>query len=73
MSSKKKSITDRLRQAIISSGIPYLRFEKATGLSRGSVGRFVRTERDIYFESAALLAQELGLELVPRKRKSRGN
>ena len=71
MSSKKTTIADSLRQAIIASGIPYLRFEKKTGLSRGSISRFVNGERDLYVQSLDLLAEELGLELVPKKRKSR--
>ena len=73
MSSKKRTIVDSLRQAIIDSDIPYLRFEEKTGLSRGSISRFVNGERDIYFESAALLAEELNLRLIPRTRKSRRN
>ena len=71
--SSKMTIAESLRRAIIDSGVPYLRFEQKTGLSRGSIGRFVRGKRDLYLESAALLARELGLELVPKRRKSRRN
>ncbi len=63
-----KTISDTLRQAIADSDTPYLALERATGVSRGSISRFVNGERDLYLWSASALAQELGLELVPRKR-----
>ena len=63
-----KTISETLRRAITDSDIPYIALERATGLSRGSISRFVNRERDLYLQSAALLAEELVLELVPRKR-----
>ena len=68
MGKKKTDISETLREAIVDSGISFRQLEKRTGLQRASITRFVHEERDLYLWSAALLAEELGLELQSKKR-----
>lgn len=66
---KVKRIDDALRQAIIDSGLPQQRIEKETGIARMSIGRFLRGERSLRLDKAAVLAEFLGLELRPKRGK----
>lgn len=43
--------------------------EKATGVPRASIGRFLRGERSLRLDIAEKLASYLDLQLVPRKRR----
>ena len=62
MGTAKQSLSRVLRDAITSSGISFLKLEKMTSVSRGSISRFVNGERDLYLASAEKLAAVLGVE-----------
>lgn len=66
MTPAENPITDRLRQAIIDSGIPYLKIEQATGVQRASISRFVNGKQSLRLDVADKLAAYLGLELQPK-------
>lgn len=55
-------ISEVLRRAVVESGISHLRLEQETGLSRGSIARFVNRQTDLYLESADKLARYFGIE-----------
>jgi plasmid maintenance system antidote protein VapI len=61
-------ISDPLRRAIAESGIPLLRLERETGVTRASIGRFVRGERSLRLDMADRLAAYFGLELGAKRR-----
>jgi plasmid maintenance system antidote protein VapI len=63
-------LTDALRRAISQSGISFKALEKATGVLRQSLMKFVRGEQSLRLDAADRLAAFFGLELRP-KRKSR--
>ena len=62
-------ITDKLKQAIVDSGLPKLTIANDTGVTRASLIRFLRGERSIRLDMADKLAAYFDLELV---RKSKG-
>src|SRR5687767_3180747 len=41
MADQPSPITEALRRAIVEKGTPYLKIEQATGVTRGSISRFV--------------------------------
>jgi plasmid maintenance system antidote protein VapI len=57
-------ISDGLRQAIARSGVPYLRLERATGVARASIKRFVNGERSLRLDVADKLAAYFWLALT---------
>jgi plasmid maintenance system antidote protein VapI len=63
-------ITDLLRRTIVESGMTFLELERATGLKRASVLRFVRGSQSLRLDMADRLADYFGLELRA-KRKGR--
>ena len=63
MAKDSSSLANVLRNAIESSGVSYLHLERETGVSRGSISRFVNGERDLYLESASKISAFLGLKL----------
>src|SRR5258707_1277503 len=64
-----RGINEVLRAAIIDSGESYYSLWKKSGVSQENISRFANGERDIRLETAAKLAEALGLELVPRSGK----
>jgi plasmid maintenance system antidote protein VapI len=56
-------LSDVLRRAIVGSGEPYQALERATGVRRASIMRFVRGERSLRLDKADALAAYFGLEL----------
>jgi plasmid maintenance system antidote protein VapI len=60
-------ISDRLRQRIVESGLPYLTLEKETGVARASIMRFVRGDHSLRLDKADRLAAFFGLELQERQ------
>jgi plasmid maintenance system antidote protein VapI len=61
-------ISDLLRRTIAESGIPYLALERATGLARASIMRFVRGSQFLRLDLADRLAAYFGLELRPKRK-----
>jgi plasmid maintenance system antidote protein VapI len=59
-------ISDLLRRTISGSGVPYQTLERATGVQRGSIMRFVRGTQSLRLDKADRLAAHFGLALVKR-------
>ena len=65
-----RSMSDVLRKAVAESGLAYIALERATGVQRLSITRFMRGEQSLRLDKAEQLAAYLGLELR-QKRKGR--
>ncbi len=63
---QRLNIVEQLRKAIQDSGTEY-GVAKAAGVSQSVVNRFVRGERGISLETAALLCDHLRLHLVRQR------
>lgn len=61
---RAKTISDVLRQAIAESGMTYSELERATGVKRASILRFIRCERSLRLDNADALADYFGLRLT---------
>jgi plasmid maintenance system antidote protein VapI len=70
MGRKAKTMSDVLRKAIADSGMAHIAIERATGVKRASIMRFMRGESSLRLDLADRLAAYFGLELAP-KRKGR--
>jgi transcriptional regulator with XRE-family HTH domain len=57
-----------LRQAITSRGMALLALERATGVQRRSIARFLQGKRSLRLDKADKLATFLGLELRPKEK-----
>jgi antitoxin component HigA of HigAB toxin-antitoxin module len=61
-------ISDLLRSTIARSGKPLMAIERETGVSRGSIMRFLRRRQFLRLDMADRLAQHFGLVLVKKDR-----
>jgi transcriptional regulator with XRE-family HTH domain len=59
-------VSDRLKQAITSSGLTHYAIGKKAGVDAGVISRFMAGERDIRLETVDWLATALELVLMPR-------
>jgi plasmid maintenance system antidote protein VapI len=59
-------ISDLLRQTIVESRVSYNALQKATGVTRASIMRFVRGDQSLRLDMADRLAEYFGLELRKR-------
>ena len=59
-------ISDLLRRTIVESGMSYNALQKATGVTRASIMRFVRGSQSLRLDMADRLAEYFGLELRKR-------
>jgi plasmid maintenance system antidote protein VapI len=64
---KRKTLVDVLRQAIRESGRTHYAIAKEAGVLPEQLDRFVTGERSLKIETAAKVAEVLGLELIRRK------
>jgi plasmid maintenance system antidote protein VapI len=64
------AISHVLRQAIVESGIPFLVLERETGVTRGSISRFVTGKRTLRLDMADKLAAHFGLVLRRNRKRS---
>jgi hypothetical protein len=69
MSEPTGPISGRLHQALRDNGAALIAMERATGVDRASIRRFLRGERSLRLDKADALAVFLGLELRPASRK----
>lgn len=65
----RNSITDKLRRAILDSGLPLLRIAQETGVERASLSRFVAGKRSLRLDVADKLAAYFGLTLTEIENK----
>jgi plasmid maintenance system antidote protein VapI len=70
MTRQQRTMSDVLREAIAESGMAHIAIERATGVKRASIMRFLRGETSLRLDMADRLAAYFGLELRP-KRKGR--
>jgi plasmid maintenance system antidote protein VapI len=70
MARRNESISGVLKKAIAESGLAHIALERATGVKRASIMRFLRGEQSLRLDMADRLAAYFGLELRP-KRKGR--
>jgi plasmid maintenance system antidote protein VapI len=70
MKGTSETMTEVLRRAIVESGEAHIALERATGVKRASIMRFVRGTTSLRLDLADRLATHLGLE-VRQKRKGR--
>ena len=71
MPQKPKTVTDQLRAAILAAPLTRYRIAQETGISEAALSRFVNRSRGLDGSSIDILADYLGLELAPSKRKAR--
>ena len=64
MDKRKETITDVLRRTIAESGMALIALERATGVKRGSIMRFLRGRQSLRLDMADRLAAYFGLELT---------
>lgn len=62
------TISDALRKAIAESGEAFIALERATGVQRASIMRFVRGTQSLRLDGADRLAAYFGLELRPKRK-----
>ena len=67
MASKRKLISDQLRDAIESSKVSRYRVSIETGISQSALSRFMSGERGLPLSTIDTLAEYLDLELTKRK------
>jgi plasmid maintenance system antidote protein VapI len=60
------TISDVLRRAIVESGESLNALERATGVVRASLMRFVRGDQSLRLDKADRLAEHFGLEIRKR-------
>jgi transcriptional regulator with XRE-family HTH domain len=65
---KRANIETQLRQAILSAKLSRYAISKLSGVSQAVLSRFVTGGRTLTLETAAKLADALGLELSPRRK-----
>lgn len=76
MSTATPTIDTALREAIIAagkSGRTSYQLAQASGVSASAIGRFLSGERGLSLESAAKIAESLGLVLVAATEKKSRN
>ena len=63
MTTKKRTVSAVLIDAIEKSGLTKYRLAQESGVSEGTLGRFLRSERTLTLPNVDKLATTLGLEL----------
>lgn len=66
---KQSTLTDVLRDAVRKSGVTHSVLERATGVKRASIMRFVNGEQSLRLDKADALAAYFGLTLLPTGKK----
>ena len=72
MAEHTSPITDLLRRSILECGMTVLELERATGLKRASIMRFVAGKQSLRLDMADRLADYFGLELRVKRSKQKG-
>jgi plasmid maintenance system antidote protein VapI len=68
MRNPKHPLSDVLRKTIEESGLAHIAIERATGVKRASIMRFVRGAQSLRLDMADRLAAYFGLVLRPDRR-----
>ena len=62
---KQSTMTELLRDALRKSGVSHSALERATGVKRASIMRFVNGEQSLRLDKADALAAYFGLTVRP--------
>ena len=65
---RKRTMSETLKEAIAESAMAHIAIERATGVKRASIMRFMRGETSLRLDMADKLAAYFGLELRPRRK-----
>jgi plasmid maintenance system antidote protein VapI len=68
MNQQNGPLSDVLKQALAESGLAHIALERATGVKRASIMRFLRGETSLRLDKADKLAAFFGLELRPQRK-----
>ena len=60
-------ISDQLKKAIRESELSNWKLAQVAKVDHGVISRFMAGERDLMLETAAKIANALGMELVPKE------
>ena len=66
-----KNIERKLREAIIKAKVSRYKISQLSGVGQAQLSLFISKKRTLTITSAAKIAEVLGLELTPKKRKGR--
>jgi plasmid maintenance system antidote protein VapI len=69
MARQTETMSEVLKRAIIESGMAHIAIERATGVKRASIMRFLRGETSLRLDMADKLAVYFDLELRPKRKK----
>jgi plasmid maintenance system antidote protein VapI len=69
MAKSETPLSDVLREVIAKSGMAHIAIERATGVKRASIMRFLRGERSLRLDMADRLAAYFGLKLSRIKQR----
>jgi len=69
MKAEKANIEEQLRSAITASDMSRYEIAGRTGVAESQLSYFVNRKRTLTLSCAAKVADVLGLELLPKKRK----
>ena len=61
------TITDQLRESIKQSEMSNWKLAQVAKVDKGLISRFMAGDRDLMLETAAKIANALGMELVPKE------
>lgn len=61
------TITDQLRESIKQSEMSNWKLAQVAKIDQGVISRFMAGDRDLMLETAAKIANALGMELVPKE------
>ena len=64
-------MTDALKRAIESSGLPFLTMEQETGVTRQSLMAFMKGDRTLRLDMADRMANYFGLTVGPASKAKR--
>jgi plasmid maintenance system antidote protein VapI len=69
MTQRLETMSAVLKRTIVESRLAHIAIERATGVKRASIMRFLRGERSLRLDMADRLASFLGLELGPKRKR----
>lgn len=72
MATKTRTVSAVLIDAIKTSGLTKYRLAQESGVSEGTLGRFLRNERTLTLPNVDKLAAALGLELTATTKTKKG-
>jgi transcriptional regulator with XRE-family HTH domain len=72
MATKRPTVSQQLKAALLASGETRYAVSKATGISQSSLSRFASRGTGLSQEAIDVLADYLDLELAPRGKKRKG-